>query len=71
MCKDNDKKISLLDAENITSIASLEEAIKQNLNDCRALYEKAIKFNVINEQFFINWQDELNRLSMIPEESVN
>ena len=28
MCKDNDKKISLLDAENITSIASLEEAMK-------------------------------------------
>ena len=71
MCKDNDKKISLLDAENITSIASLEEAMKQNLNVCQALYEKAIKFNVINEQFFINWQDELNRLSMIPEESVN
>ena len=71
MCKDNDKKISLLDAENITSIASLEEVMKQNLNDCQALYEKAIKFNVINEQFFINWQDELNRLSMIPEESLN
>ena len=68
MCK-NDKNISLL--EDITSIASLEEAMKQNLTDCQALYDKAIKYNVINEQFFINWQDELNRLSMQPEEELN
>ena len=68
MCK-NDKNISLL--EDITSIASLEEAMKQNLTECQALYDKAIKYNVINEQFFINWQDELNRLSMQPEEELN
>jgi hypothetical protein len=68
MCK-NDKNISLL--EDITSIASLEEAMKQNLTDCQALYDKAIKYNVINEQFFIDWQDELNRLSMQPEEELN
>ena len=68
MCK-NDKNISLL--EDITSIASLEEAMKQNLTDCQALYDKAIKYNVINEQFFINWQDELNRLSIQPEEELN
>ena len=68
MCK-NDKNISLL--EDITSIASLEEAMKQNLTECQALYDKAIKYNVINEQFFINWQDELNRLSMQPEEEIN
>ena len=68
MCK-NDKIISIL--EDITSIASLEEAMKQNLTECQALYDKAIKYNVINEQFFINWQDELNRLSMQPEEEIN
>lgn len=70
MCNDNEKKISLLD-EDITSIASLETAMKQNIKDCQVLYSKAIKYNVINEQFFINWQDELNRLSLQPEEEIN
>ena len=70
MCKDNEKRISLLD-EDITSIASLETAMKQNIDDCQVLYDKAIKYNVINEQFFINWQDELNRLSMQPEDEIN
>lgn len=69
MQNDNEKKLYSMD--DITSVASLEEAMKNNIGDVQCLYDKAIKFNVINEQFFINWQDELNRLSQIPPEESN
>lgn len=45
--------------------------MKENIGDVQQLYDKAIQFNVVNEQFFINWQDELNRLSQIPPETVS
>ena len=69
MQRDNEKNHFCVD--DITSIASLEAAMKENIGDVQQLYDKAIQFNVVNEQFFINWQDELNRLSQIPPETVS
>jgi superfamily I DNA/RNA helicase len=48
----------------ITSISELESLMKDNACDAESLYKKAIELKCQNEQFFLDWQDCLNAVSI-------
>ena len=57
--KKNIEDISTLDELNVSLIANADEA--------EALLKKSLDLHAENTQEFINWQDRLNTVSMLPE----
>lgn len=58
-------------AANVETIKSQEElfnALLENAEESEALYDKSINFGIKNTQEFINWQDRLNKVSILPDE---
>ena len=54
--------------EEITSVAELNEHLEANAEDAEKLYQKSLAFGIKNSQEFINWQDRLNAVSILPPE---
>ena len=54
----------------ISSIGELNQLLDENASQAEALYEKSLEFRIENTQEFINWQDRLNRVSIIPEDKI-
>ena len=58
-------------ASNVETIKTQEELFKalvENAEESEALYDKSLKFGIKNTQEFINWQDRLNEVSILPED---
>lgn len=49
-------------------IEDIEKSMISNAECAEHLYEVAIQEKLTNEQFFLNWQDRLNKVSLLPEE---
>lgn len=49
---------------NISSAEELKQLMNSNAYDSELLYKRAIELNCQNEQFFIEWQDRLNAVSI-------
>lgn len=43
----------------------LRERAFDLIEECNAIVEFVLKDNLYNEQWFINWQDKLNRISVM------
>ena len=57
-------------AANVQTIKTQEElfeALLENAEESEALYEKSLELGIKNTQEFINWQDRLNAVSILPE----
>ena len=58
-------------AANVQTIKTQEElfeALLENAEKSEALYEKSLELGIKNTQEFINWQDRLNAVSILPED---
>ncbi len=58
-------------AANVQTIKTQEElfeALLENAEQSEALYEKSLELGIKNTQEFINWQDRLNAVSILPED---
>ena len=58
-------------AANVQTIKTQEElfeALLENAEESEALYEKSLELGIKNTQEFINWQDRLNAVSILPED---
>ena len=58
-------------AANVQTIKTQEElfeALLENAEESEALYEKSLELGIKNTQEFINWQDRLNTVSILPED---
>ena len=56
-------------AANVQTIKTPEElfeALLDNAEESEALYEKSLELGIKNTQEFINWQDRLNKVSILP-----
>jgi hypothetical protein len=56
-------------AANVQTIKTQEElfeALLENAEESEALYEKSLELGIKNTQEFINWQDRLNKVSLLP-----
>lgn len=56
-------------AANVQTIKTQEElfeALLENAEQSEALYEKSLELGIKNTQEFINWQDRLNKVSILP-----
>ena len=56
-------------AANVQTIKTPEElfeALLENAEQSEALYEKSLELGIKNTQEFINWQDRLNKVSILP-----
>lgn len=47
-----------------TAINKLKDIAKQSVFTCRIIDKLAKRFKQTNEQWFIEWQDELNKISV-------
>lgn len=59
-------------AANVETIKTQEELFKallENAKESEALYEKSLELGIKNTQEFINWQDRLNAVSLLPPEN--
>lgn len=55
-------------AQTIKTQEELFEALLENAEQSEALYEKSLELGIKNTQEFINWQDRLNAVSILPED---
>ena len=55
-------------AQTIKTQEELFEALLENAEESEALYEKSLELGIKNTQEFINWQDRLNAVSILPED---
>lgn len=46
------------------NIENFKETLDQIIKNCNIIYEVAQEQNLLNEQYFIDWLDELNELSV-------
>ena len=56
-------------AANVQTIKTQEElfeALLENAKESEALYDKSLELGIKNTQEFINWQDRLNKVSLLP-----
>ena len=56
------------DIDEISSIAELNKHLEANAWEAEQLYQKSLQFGIKNSQEFINWQDRLNAVSILPPE---
>lgn len=47
-----------------TTINKLKDIAKQTIFTCKVIDNLAKRFALTNEQWFIDWQDELNKISV-------
>ena len=52
--------------EDISTIDELNVSLTANADEAEALLKKSIDLNAENTQEFIDWQDRLNAVSMLP-----
>ena len=53
--------------EDISTIDELNVSLTANADEAETLLKKSLDLNAENTQEFINWQDRLNAVSMLPE----
>ena len=49
---------------NTLYLKLLKQAALKSINDIKIIDQEARLYNLQNEQWFINWQDEINRISV-------
>lgn len=62
----NDELEEWRDIDEISSIAELNKHLEVNACEAEQLYQKSLAFGIKNSQEFINWQDRLNAVSILP-----
>ena len=53
--------------EDISTLDELNVSLSANADEAEALLKKSLDLQAENTQEFINWQDRLNAVSMLPE----
>ena len=43
----------------------LKIKMEQNATDAEEIYKESIELSIMNEQFFMDWQDRLNKVSYV------
>ena len=51
-----------IDRDKVKEILKIR--MKANIEEARDIFETSNHFNMSNEQFFIDWQDDLNKISV-------
>lgn len=54
----------LTDKINKLYLKLLKQAALKSINDLKIIDQEARLYNCQNEQWFINWQDEINKISV-------
>lgn len=69
--KNNEELEEWRDIDEISSIAELNKHLEANAWEAEQLYQKSLLFGIKNSQEFINWQDRLNAVSILPPEQID
>ena len=59
-----------MEYEKIESIDVLKERMEKHNEETRCLYKSAVALGAQNEQFFMDWQDLMNKYSQVQVEDL-